>query len=87
MPTGLLGRTVEYGKTKVSTDASGNGSIAVTFVESFVDAPAVLVIPHRADSGSRSATSISKSGFTLTITTSDLKSQDIEVVYVAHEKL
>lgn len=87
MSKGFNGKLIEYGKATVTLDASGDGTFAISFKEAFVDAPEVFLPVHRADSGSRAASSITKSGFTLTVTGSDMVSQDLEVVYIAHEKL
>jgi hypothetical protein len=77
---------VELGTATVTLDGSGDGTQAVSFTETYVDTPSILVAPPRADAGTYSATSTSKTGFTVTVATSDMVSQDVKVTWVAVEK-
>ena len=85
MAKGINGRRTDYGKVTVTIDGSGDGTQAVTFAESFVATPSILVVGHSGDAGTFTAASSSKTGFTATVATSDQVSQDIEVVWFAHE--
>lgn len=87
MSLGLRGRRMDYGYALVTLNGSGAGTANVTFTETaFVDAPHVVCIPGRADAGTRTAGTITKTGFTITVTGSDLLSQDVEVFWISHEK-
>jgi hypothetical protein len=89
MSVGFKGRLLELSQTLVTFSAGGSATTAVTFVTPFVEAPAVLVVPNAADENQGAtwlATGISKTGFTISISNSQLQSQDRYVVWFAHEK-
>ena len=86
MAKGIDGKLVESNKARVSLDSSGNGTKTVSFEEDFFDAPSVLVVGRRADSGAYTAAGVTKSGFTLTVTGSDIESADLDIPWLAHEK-
>ena len=76
--------------TEDVTMGAGSGSIAVTFSQAFPTAPAVLVVPHEGDvntGASYSATSITRTGFTLQISASSYDAGDVlKVAWMAAEK-
>lgn len=82
---GPLGLQKEEGIATV-TLSGGNGSTNISFRDGFLRAPAVLVVPRESDSGAYAAASVTKSGFTVTVTSSDFSSGDIQVAYIAIEK-
>lgn len=86
MARGPQGEAVELGTATVTLDGSGDGSVAVSFTETFVETPSILVVPPRADSGTYSATSTSKTGFTVTVASSDLTSRDVKVTWTVVDK-
>jgi len=59
----------------------------VTFASAFVQTPEIMIIPPLADTGTYTVTTPTKSGFTITVAGSVLVSQDVDVVFFAHEKL
>lgn len=79
------GSRLEMGLTTVAV-SSGSGSTAVSFGVSFTRPPQVLVIEHEADAGSYSATTITETGFTVTVSSSDYSDGDIQVGWIAAEK-
>lgn len=83
---GIHGRLIDYGAAKVTLDASGNGTLDVAFSTPFIAPPQVFIVDGAADAGTRTAASITKDGFTLTVTDSDIVSQDHEFIWIAHEK-
>lgn len=86
MAIGLRGYRTDYGQVTVTLNGSGAGTQAATFSEAFVNVPSLLVVPHAGDSGTFAATSATKTGFTVSVTGSDQLSQDIQVIWFAHEK-
>lgn len=86
MARGPQGELVELGTATVTLDGAGAGTQAVSFSESFVSTPSILVAPPEADAGTYSATSSSKTGFTVSVTSSDLTSQDVKVTWAVVEK-
>ena len=86
MARGPQGELVELGTATVALNGSGTGTQAVSFTESYVDTPAILVAAPRADAGTYAATSSAKTGFTVAVTTSDMVSQDVRVTWAAVEK-
>ena len=80
------GRMYYVGVERIALDASGNGTKAILFESPFYSTPSIKVVEHKSDSGSFTAASSSKTGTTLTVTGSDVVSQDIEVHYFAMEK-
>lgn len=86
MAIGLRGYRTDYGQVTVTLNGSGTGTQAVTFTELFINVPSVLVVAHAGDSGTFTAASLTKTGFTATVTTSLQVSGDIQVIWFAHEK-
>lgn len=89
MSIGFNRSKVEYGQTLCAFSAGGSSTTSVAFSVPFVEPPAVLVVPNLADtiSGATwSATSISKTGFTISVSGSNFQTQDRMVTWVAHEK-
>lgn len=85
---GFRDKSWHYEKTTVTLNGSGTGSTAVTFDTAYQNAPVVLVVPPLGASGTWAAGSITTTGFTLSVTTaSDLASETVEVLWIAHEKL
>ncbi len=76
----------EYGIVEVTLDGSGDGTAAVTFDETFVAAPSVWVQPVRSGAETRTAGTITTSGFTLTVDGSGVTSAVVEIAWFAHEK-
>lgn len=81
---GPLRRQMEQGVVRVSI-VSGAGSKAVSFRDAFLRPPSVLVPPYDADAGIVVPGSITKTGFTLTITGSDFADGEVDFPYVALE--
>ena len=79
-------RPYQQNEATVTLNGSGTGSVAVVFDPAFVSAPQVMVITAAGDSGTIAAASITKTGFTLNVTTSLRLSQDIQVSWYAAEK-
>jgi|DEB19_MinimDraft_3_1074340.scaffolds.fasta_scaffold01475_6 hypothetical protein len=89
MSVGFKGRLLELSQTLVTFSAGGSATTAVTFVTPFVEAPAVFVVTNGADEiagATWTATGISKTGFTISISNSQFASQDRYVTWFAHEK-
>lgn len=82
----LRGRRTESGYGVVTLNGSGAGTLAVTFAEAFTAAPHVTVVPHAGDTATPTAASVTKAGFTLTVTGSAMLSQDAEFTWAAFEK-
>jgi len=82
----LRGRRAQTGVGTVTLNGSGAGTLAVTFETAFVQIPHVSVIPHLGDTATPTAASVTKSGFTLTVTGSAMLSQDVEFGWFASEK-
>ncbi len=80
------GKLFYFEKRRITLDGSGDGTLATVFEAKFYSTPAVYVVPAKADAGSYTAASVTSTGFTITITGSDILSQDIEVWYFATEK-
>ena len=81
----LRGRLYYVEEGRVTLDSSGDGSVVITFEAPFVGTPEIKVIKPKGDSGTYSAGSITKTGFTLTVTSSDILSQDVRFPYFAME--
>ncbi len=86
LKTPTKSRLFQINEKTVTLNGSGTGSAAVVFDPTFTSTPSVMVITQAGDSGTIAAASITKSGFTLNVTTSLRLSQDIEVTYVAVER-
>jgi len=82
---GPNGAQLEMGNTTVAV-SGGSGTLAVIFGQSFTRIPQVLVVDHEADAGSYSATTITETGFTVAVTSSDYADGDIKVGWLAVEK-
>ena len=82
------GRLGELDVTTVTLDGTGGGTAAVTFIQDFITAPQVsIVAPGAGVNGTWTATSITSSGFTVSVSgATDVASQDVGVFWVAHEK-
>ena len=85
--TVLYGKLLYTQRYKVTLDASGDGTKTVTFEAPFVGTPNAWVNGHKGDSGTATATSVSSTGCTISISNSDIVSQDIEVILLAIEKM
>lgn len=84
---GLRGLQTAADQTLVTLDANGTGSATVTFDSAFPQAPSVHVVPMLADStGAYSASSVSADGFTLNVVGSTLRSTDVNLIWIAHQK-
>ena len=83
---GLKGRKYYYDTVTVTLDVNGTGTKAITFPTGFITTPSVYLVPGLSDAGTYTASSITKTGCTIQVTTSDTKSQDLEVIFIAHEK-
>lgn len=86
---GLHNRLIDYAETTVTLNGLGAGTQAVLFDSDYVSIPDVLVVQNEADEGagaSYTAATVTKDGFTLTVTGSSRTSQDIAVIWFAHEK-
>ncbi len=92
MAIGIRGAHVEYGESTVAVSALGAGTTAVTFATAgtaFTSTPDVLVVGNDADvtdGASYTAASVTKTGFTVTVASSNLISRDIRVKWFAHER-
>lgn len=91
MPTarqGFNGAQFHYELTTVTLNGSGTGTTTVTFDTAYQNAPVAVVVPHLGAAGTWEALSITTTGFILTVTgATDLASQTVEVLWIAHEKL
>lgn len=76
----------EYGIAEVTLNGSGAGSASVTFDEAFLAAPSVWVQPVASGSETRTAGTITATGFSLSVASSGVTSATIEVAWFAHEK-
>lgn len=86
MPRTSNGTLTESGVATVSLDASGNGSASVTLEEPFVAPPDVLAQTRRGDAGVYSAASVTSSGFSVSVAGSDIRSESVDVAWVALER-
>lgn len=79
------GRRAEFGRFPATLDTSGgNGGEAVTFAQTFASPPEVLVSSNLNDTGATySAGSITQSGFTLTVSSSNTTAAQMWVFWVA----
>lgn len=85
MPLGPGGYSTVIKSARV-TVMSGAGTLAVSFPSGeFARIPGVLVQGSESDSGTYSAASITRSGFTLTVSGSDLADGPVDIVWVALE--
>ncbi|MFQ5531114.1 MAG: hypothetical protein ACE5ES_00705 [Candidatus Nanoarchaeia archaeon] len=76
-----------YLERHVVTVATGSGTKIVTFEAPFVNTPEIKVIPPEGSAGTYSATSASKSGFTISVSgETDLDNQDVVVFVFVMEK-
>lgn len=85
----LKGWQKEYGVSRVTFNASGVASYAVTFTTAFISPPAVLIVPIEADvlaGATYSATSVSTTGFTISVSGSQFISQNKDINWFVHEK-
>ncbi len=86
---GLHNMLLDYTETTVSLNGSGAGTQAVLFGSDYVSIPDVLVVQNEADEAagaSYTAATVTKDGFTLTVTGSSRTSQDIAIIWFAHQK-
>lgn len=85
---GYRNKAWHYEKTTVTLNGSGTGTTTVTFDTAYQNAPVAVVVPHLGAAGTWEALSITTTGFILTVTgATDLASQTVEVLWIAHEKL
>ncbi len=86
------GVKTDYGVTTVAVNASGVGTAAVTFAESFYSTPQIMVIADEADEadgatwGVSVSPAASKTGFTISLAGSNMISRDVRVRWYAHAK-
>lgn len=79
----------QAGQTTVSTNASGNGSVAVTFRQTMQKTPtSVTVSPLQSGSevwttGIITPTSVTNSGFTVVIRSCSTTSSSVKISYIA----
>jgi len=85
---GLQGKYYIYGEQNVTLSAGGTGLATVTFVETFTNPPAVLVVPLLGGAGVVTATSTTTTQFSLNVVgETGAGSTTVTYVYFAHEKL
>ena len=85
----LKGWQKEYGVSRVTFSAGGAATYAVTFTKAFISPPAILIVPIEADvlaGATYTATGISTTGFTISISGSQFVSQSKDINWFAHEK-
>lgn len=82
----VSGKYFHIAKHKVTLDGAGAGTKAVIFESPFVGTPHVSAVPYKADSGTYTPGSTSKTGTTITVAGSDILSQDVDVWLIATEK-
>lgn len=76
-----------YEMDTVALDASGNGTLAITFDVAYANIPDMKVTGPLACNGTFSAASVTTTGFTLTVAgATDLLSSNIELIWWAHQK-
>lgn len=89
MSRGIDSHMIEYRKSILVFDGGGNASLAITFDEAFNDVPQMMVVQDGADvaaGATYSATSVTYSGFTLTISGSRYVNTRRAIYWIAHEK-
>lgn len=81
------GHRMENGTAEM-TIGSGDTDLAVSYPGGqFTHPPAVLVVPTRADAGTYSAESVTATGFTVRLASTDLATGEIvRIPWIAHEK-
>lgn len=76
-----------YERAVVTLDASGNGTVAVTFDTAYTNTPVGVIVPPLGNAGTWTLASLATTGFTLTCTgATDLASSDVEVFWFTHAK-
>ena len=86
MPRTSLGHLLDYGVAQVPLNADGDGSVSVSFAETFVAVPQVVLVERASDSGALSASAVTTTSFTLSVIASDLTDTTIRVRWMATEK-
>lgn len=72
----------------IGLNGSGTGTLSITFDVAYDYAPVVLPIPQQGISGTLTAASITKTGFTLTVTgATEFASANYRCGWMAHEAL
>ncbi len=82
-------RHYQVGEATVTLNGSGTGTAAVVFDPAFVSLPKICVVTQAGDSGTiieAVSPAATKSGFTVSVTTSLRVSQDIQVTWFACTK-
>ena len=81
------GSQLEQGEKIVTLASGAVGPVAVTFRQGFDTIPEVFLVSHLGDEAATlTASSITKTGFSITVASSGLPDGDIPIEYVAHEK-
>ncbi len=89
MSRGIDSKLIEYRKSVLIFDGSGHASLGITFEEAFNDVPQMMVVEDGADvsaGATYAATSVTYSGFTLTVTGSQYVNTRRTVYWIAHER-
>lgn len=89
MSRGIDSFMIEYRKTEVVFDASGNATIAIAFEDRFLDTPQMTIIEDAADVAAGavySVTIVNYSGFTLHVANSKYRSTRRAIYWIAHER-
>jgi hypothetical protein len=78
----------QAGEASISTNASGNGSVAVVFRQKMEKTPVVLVSPLQSGSevwttGVLTPTSVTRSGFTVYVRSANTTSSVVKISYTA----
>ncbi len=77
-----------YEEATVALDASGNGTLAITFDVAYANIPVGVVVPLLGGAGTWTLASLTTTGFTLTCTgATDTASQNVRVLWFTHQKL
>lgn len=83
MPTMIGGEVLDSGRVLVTLNDLGTGTGSVSFRESYTAAPAVCVHAQNEPLAVVTAASVTKTGFTATVTASQLTDSDIYVYWAA----
>lgn len=82
----LVAQNIQSGTVDITTDVNGDGTSAVTFKDRFNATPAIVLTAQEADiTGTLTAVSPTKSGFTATVDGSAVTSGTLTVAWVAVE--
>lgn len=90
MPGSFYGRTFGVCRVDVALDASGNGSVSVTWLSAvgatFIAPPAAFAVPYEGDDGTLALSSVTATGATLTVTSSRVRSVTAPFTILVAEK-